>query len=364
MQRHGISISIIFEPDNQYYLTGFKAICYTRPIVTVINMDSIELIVPALEEEHATAQADVDKIHVYYEQPEKAYLGISYLDHLNKILSRIPTGANIGAEYDILTTSQYKYLTSEGFNVVDVGNKIKVMRFYKDQDEIKLLEIAGKLSDIALKGSLESAYPGQSELEFDLYGDKALLEYVSQHYPNTEIGYENWTCSGIERTVMPHLYSNTRKLQKGDVIIHSRQVWVDGYRAENERTFFIGEPTLKQKEAFKLAVEAEKVGMEIIKPGIMAKEVDLAARQVFKKAGYEQYANHRIGHGLGLSEHEEPYLRFDSDLILEEGMVFTIEPGIYVPGIGGFRHSDTVILTKDGIKTITKYPRELEDLIF
>lgn len=159
---------------------------------------------------------------------------------------------------------------------------------------------------------------------------------------------------------MPHLYSSTRKFEEGDGVVHSRQVWFNGYRAENERTFFVGKPTEKQKNLLELATEAQRVGMELIRPGIMAKEVDIAAYEVFKKAGYGEFVNHRIGHGLGLSEHEEPYLRFDNDLILQEGMVYTIEPGIYVPGVGGFRHSDTVILTKSGSFAITQHPKTIE----
>ncbi len=85
---------------------------------------------------------------------------------------------------------------------------------------------------------------------------------------------------------------------------------------------------------------------------------------VRSESGYAEYAIHRIGHGIGIGNHEEPYLRFDSDLVLEEGMVFSIEPGIYIPELGGFRHSDTVILTKDGNQLITDYPTELENLIF
>ena len=94
----------------------------------------------------------------------------------------------------------------------------------------------------------------------------------------------------------------------------------------------------------------------------MAAEVDEVSRVVIREAGYEEYAVHRVGHGLGISEHEEPYLRFDNDLVLEEGMVFCVEPGIYVPELGGFRHSDTVVLTREGSRPTTDYPRDLASL--
>ncbi|MCH6264943.1 M24 family metallopeptidase [Neobacillus citreus] len=364
MEQKGVRLSLIWDPDNQYYLSGFRAIIYSRPIVTLIHADKTELIVPGLEELHALEKAKVDKLYVYYEQIDMAHKEISYLEHLTRLLKKYPAGTKLGVELGLLPASVYLFLQEQGFELVDVGQKIINMRAIKDEQEIELLKIAGQLSDYAIGESLKHARAGISELEFDSYGDKFLLEIASKDYPEELIGYANWTCSGIKRSAMPHLYSSTRKFADGDVVVHSRQVWFNGYRAENERTFFVGKPSEKQKDLLKLAIEAQRVGMEMIQPGITAKEVDIASYQVFKKAGYGEYVNHRIGHGLGLSEHEEPYLRFDNDLVLEEGMVYTIEPGVYVPGLGGFRHSDTIILTKTGSFSITQYPRELEYMLF
>lgn len=365
MEEKKIDASIVVEPDNQYYLTGFRAIIYSRPIVTVITADDVDVIVPDLEREHANEKALADKIHVYYETVYYEGKEISYLEHLDKVLSKLSKHAVIGVEYNAMPVELFKYLTSKFSNeIADVGEKIKQMRFTKDAQEIKLLVEAGKLSDIALAESMRHARAGISELEFDVLGDKKLLEEAAKNYKEDIVGFANWTCSGPIRSAMPHLYSSTRKFEDGDVVVHSRQVWLNGYRAENERTFIIGKPTDQQLELFKLAVEAQQVAMDIIRPGITAKEVDLASFEVFDKAGYGEYVDHRVGHGLGLSEHEEPYLRFDSDLVLEEGMVYTIEPGVYIPGVGGFRHSDTVILTKDGSFSITQYTRKVEDLIF
>ena len=162
---------------------------------------------------------------------------------------------------------------------------------------------------------------------------------------------------------MPHVFSNTRKYEENEIVLHSRQVGLNGYRAEIERTFFIGKPSDKQKEVYKVMTEAQQVMLDTIKPGMTCGEIDKVARSVIQKAGYGQYSNHRCGHGIGLGLHEEPYLRYDNDLVLEENMSFSIEPGIYIPELGGFRHSDTVILTKNGSRKITNCKRELEDLI-
>lgn len=361
MEDQHIDLAIIWNPDNQFYFSGFRAISYSRPIVTILRPTTTELIIPALEESHVAETATVDKVHIYYERYDLRHRPTSYMFHLTKVLKSV--GTRLGVELGNLPASIAFHLQQQGFQLIDIGQKIIEMRAIKEPGEIDLLQIAGRLSDQAIEASLQHAAAGVSELELDAAGDRLLLEIASRDFPNELIGYENWTCSGALRSSMPHLYSSTRKFVEGDIVVHSRQVWFNGYRAENERTFIVGNPTKEARDLLKLAIEAQQIGMEMIRPGITAKEVDIATFQVFEKAGYGDYVNHRVGHGLGLSEHEEPYLRFDSDLVLQEGMVYTIEPGVYVPGIGGFRHSDTVILTKTGSYSITQYPRSLSHML-
>lgn len=364
MSNRGIDVSLLWDPDNQYYLSGFRAISYSRPIVLLVYQDKTQYIIPALENDHSRKNAKVDEFFVYHEKIQNSHLDTNYLQPLHRIVNDLSKDYAIGLELDIVPASVFQPLQEKGFGIKDIGQDLIDLRAIKDKEEIYWLDQAGRLSDIALEASFANVKAGMSELEFDSFGDNRLQNLASEDYPELIVGYENWTCSGIERSVMPHLYSSTRKFKESDVIIHSRQVWINGYRAENERTFFIGQPTEEQKKCFQLAVDAQKAGMDMIKPGVKAKDVDIASFKVFEEAGYGEYVQHRIGHGLGLTEHEEPYLRFDNDLILKEGMVYTIEPGIYVPGVGGFRHSDTVILTKDGCRSITQYPRHLEDLLF
>ncbi|TCP30881.1 Xaa-Pro aminopeptidase [Scopulibacillus darangshiensis] len=364
MDKKGIDVSLFWDPDNEYYLSGFRAISYSRPIVLLVYKDKTQYIIPALENDHARENAAVDEFFVYHEKIQNSHLDTQYFQPLNRILDDVSKNNVLGIEMGIVPASVYQFIREKGFEIKDIGQDLIDMRAIKDQEEIYWLEQAGLLSDIALEASFANVKSGMSELEFDSYGDMKLLETASKDYPDLIVGYENWTCSGIERSAMPHLYSSTRKFEQNDVVVHSRQVWINGYRAENERTFLIGNPTDEQRKCLQLAIDAQEAGMNVIKPGVKAKEVDIASFKVFEKAGYGNFVQHRIGHGLGLTEHEEPYLRFDNDLVLEEGMVYTIEPGIYIPGVGGFRHSDTVILTKDGCRSITKYPRHIEALSF
>jgi Xaa-Pro aminopeptidase len=362
MERKGVDLAILWEPDNEYYLSGFRAISYTRPIVLMVYRDKIEYIIPALEVDHARMHAKVDGFHVYHEKIQQSHLDVTYDQVLVKILEKLDKKLVIGLEMGVIPASVYTMIRGYGFKTEDMGDVLIRLRSIKDEEEIYWLDQAGHLSDVAIAASIEQMRPGLSELEFDSYGDKKLLETASEEFPDKIVGFDNWTCSGIQRASMPHLYSSTRKFTEDDVIVHSRQVWINGYRAENERTLLLGNATEEQQTCLKLAIEAQRVGMEMVKPGVKAKDVDIASFEVFDRAGYGDYVQHRIGHGLGLSEHEEPYLRFDNELVLEEGMVYTIEPGIYLPGIGGFRHSDTIIVTKDGCRSFTTYPRGIEEL--
>ncbi len=364
MEAREIALSLVMNPDNQQYITGFKALIYSRPIVLAISTEKTTLVVPGLEEVHARHEAKVDELLVYYEHPELAGRGKSHLDHLGKILSGLRNGARVGVEMNFAPVALVEYLRSHGLEVVDVGQKIKEMRFIKDEAEIDLMLEAGRLTSLECRAALGAVRAGVTEMEIDAAGSEAVFEEVSAKHPGATLDILGMTPSGLERTVMPHVFSNTRKLQAGDILIHSRQVALNGYRGECERTAFLGRPSAEQERAFKVMEEAQQAALDAFKVGVPMKEVDLAARRIIQKGGFGDYAIHRTGHAIGLSAHEEPYLRFDEEMVLEDGMAFSIEPGFYVPGLGGFRHSDTIILWNGRSQLTTDYPRELESLIF
>ena len=364
MKAEGIKVSVVMNPDHQFYLTGFKALIYSRPIVLIVEEDQTRMIVPGLEEIHAKAVALVDEILVYYEHPEMADKGTDFREKITRVLSVYTKDSKVGIDLSFAAAELTNYIKNLGFEVTDVGRKIVNMRYVKDDAEIIRIEEAGRLVNLAVSATLAACRAGVTEIEFDSVGTAALFSETASKHPNATLDMLVMSPSGTERTVMPHVFSNTRILEKGDVVIHTRQVVLNGYRAELERTVFIGEPSEQQRKAFEVMRLAQETAMEFIKPGVTARQVDKIARVVIHKEGLGDYAIHRVGHGIGISAHEEPYLRFDNDLVLEEGMVYTIEPGIYIPGLGGFRHSDTVVLTAGGYKLITEYPRDLDSLVF
>ena len=358
MDERKISKAIVLNPENQFYLTKFRAINYSRPIFLIIDLESTCLIVPALEEEHAKNEAYVNEIKVYYEHPEMEKYGTSPYEYLFNEINKVK-GA-IGVEKSFFPLYLYEEI-KKNFDIIDIGEEIKKMRYIKDEKELEFIRKAGEIVKIGVEASLSIASPGVTEIEIDIKGLQAIL-YEASKFPKIIITSESMTPTGIERTVMPHISSTTRKLNERDIGIHSRQAIFNGYRAELERTFFIGKPTIEQKNAFEIAKNAQEVAIDEVRAGIQAKEVDAKARSIFQKNGYGKYAIHRTGHGIGIGVHEEPYLRFDEDLILQENMVFTIEPGIYIKKIGGFRHSDTIIVHKKKSEIVTNYPRDIESL--
>lgn len=364
MKENKIAFSIIMHPDNQHYFSGFFVRNYSRPIVLVIEHEKTTLIVPGLERKHAEGKAFADNINVYYEHPEKAVEGSSHLEFLTNLLNKYPADSKAGIEFGSMTVALGSFLKNFNFGLTDIGEKVATMRMIKDSLEIEALIGAGELVSLALRESLNHAQQGISEVELDSYGNNALFEEATKKYPDAALSFRVMSPSGLNRSEMPHVFSNTRVLEDKEIIIHSRHVTLHGYMAELERTFFIGSPTTQQEEAFNIMVEAQEAAMKVLAPGVKAKEVDKAAREIIQRAGYGEYFIHRTGHGLGLSVHEGPYLRFDSDLVLQEGMVVSIEPGIYIPNVGGFRHSDTLIVTAEGSKIITHHPRDLKNLIF
>ncbi|WP_261134492.1 Xaa-Pro peptidase family protein [Bacillus sp. Marseille-Q3570] len=361
LKENDLTAAVVMLPDHQYYLTGFRALIYSRPIYLVVDAEKSTLIVPGLEELHALQKAEVDHVEVYYEHPEE--MNTNQMKVVKEVLTHYPHGTRVGLDLGSAPASLYQFLSDLDFSISDVGEQLVRMRYIKDEEEIEMMKKAGELVNLGVKTSIEACMEGTSELEIDSKGNLEIYKKASNAYQEAILDLVVMSPSGKVRTTLPHVFSNTRRFEKGDVIIHSRQVALNGYRAELERTIFVGEPDQEQKKIFEVATEAQLKALEFIRPGVKASDVDKVARDVIKKADLEKYAVHRTGHGLGISAHEEPYVRFDNDLILEEGMVFCIEPGIYVPGIGGFRHSDTVVIREHGVELITEYPKTLNQLI-
>jgi Xaa-Pro dipeptidase len=168
---------------------------------------------------------------------------------------------------------------------------------------------------------------------------------------------------GGKSTAMPHGFVLGHGVQAGDVLVSGAAADVDGYRSELERTMIVGDPTSPQRAAFEAMAALQSRAIEVLRPGLPVAEVEMEVLRLATELGHEAHIRHHVGHSIGLEGHEAPFLDRGDPAILEPGMVFTIEPGIYLPALGGFRHSDTVVITADGSRVMTDYPRDLESLV-
>lgn len=364
---HGIDAAMVWLPAHQLYLSGFIAHIYSRPIFSFITTSRSALVVPGLEEEHARSRGVVDQVLAYREMPGKARASgaeASAVAMLHDLLASLPSGATVGVESSVLPWRWGQIIADRGLQIADIGATIYGMREVKDQEEQRLLRISGRLTSIAVRDTNAAFRPGITEPLAELEGNRSALQMAAQEIPDNDISLGKvLTASGVEKAAMPHAYTTNRTITMPDHGIHRRHLPVDGYGAECERTFFVGTPSDELKRMFAVMREAQDAAIATLRAGVPAREVDDAARGVISAAGHGAYFPHRTGHSLGLEDHELPDMRHDSDRTLEAGMVVTIEPGIYVPGVGGVRHSDTFIISETSSECITTGAKDLESCI-
>lgn len=372
MQQNGIDAFYVVSPANIAYLTGFYHLPTERPIAAVILASGEKiLIVPKLELDHAERYSYADKVLSYDEYPGETHPMLiisSYLKGLNlegKVIAFDGDGhphvhGYRGPRLSEVFNARYRY----------ERDLIERMRMTKSDEEIALLRESGKWTALGLRLLQAYVESGMFEDEVSL---KASLEASAIMAKTLKGVYEPRSrYSGVWaffrgqvgiHSFYPHSLPSYSVIKKGDVLIGEAFAPVAGYSAELERTIIVGKPTPEQEKFFKLMVEARRVALERIKSGVKCSDIDKAVRSFFKENDLMKYWRHHTGHGIGLEGHEMPFFDIGDVTILEEGMVMSVEPGIYVEKVGGFRHSDTIVVTKDGYELITRYPEELEELI-
>jgi Xaa-Pro aminopeptidase len=239
----------------------------------------------------------------------------------------------------------------------------------KSKNEIELIKASAKWGDRVHELLQKYTVPGVSEIQvsmrasmeatremIEILGDK----YVAMGGRGVSAGYRGQIGP---HSALPHSQTINAIFKPGDTLVTGAGGDLGGYHSELERTMFVGKPSDEQIKYFDLMYEAQQIAFDNIKPGEPYGVVDEAVRSFFDKNDLWEYWRHHQGHNIGLEGHEAPFFDIGDDSIMKPGMVVSVEPGIYVPGLGGFRHSDTGVITNDGFEIITHYPRELKDLI-
>lgn len=357
MVNQEIEALIVTQEEDIYYLTGLTFKSIERLFLLVIKKNEITLIVPMMELSHLKHVDNVTSIKPYWEYP--AQKPERWEDVLFETLNgkkRIGIGSKSPFEIaDFLYSMDFKIRKCE---------IIEQLRWIKSKTEIELIKRAAHYCDDTISKLNSNVYYGITELEVFSIGrtiQQRLIKETNFDYLATDVLVAVWP-SRISH--QPHGIPTV-----SDVLIEGSHISlsflrVNGYAAELERTFFTSKPTKEQEEAFELMIEARRRSYAVLKAGVIAEDVDLSAKQFLSDHGLKENLMHRTGHGIGLGNHEGPFLAEGDKTVLKENMVVSIEPGIYIEGVGGFRHSDTVLITKNGYDILTNCPDELKDLIF
>ena len=359
--------------DNYYilYYTGFAFIPTERPIVFVMNAQGEKaLFVPRLEVEHAQANALIDRVDHYLEYP--------YDPHPMEVLKKTLAEMGVGGKFGVDTDGYRWILGYRGPSLSELtgGQPKRVTAFVEDQMMIKSpAELAliresvkwGHLAHTLLQrytqvGASETKVSARASMEANLTMLDAIGPIYRAQSPfsqGAEAGYRGQIGRGA---AIPHALASNITFQAGDVLVTGAGAPVWGYHSELERTMIIGPASDEQRRFFDHMVALQDTAFAAMKPGVRCADVDRAVRAYYDKHDLMPYWKHHVGHAIGLRYHESPFLDLGDQTELQPGMVFTVEPGLYVPDLGGFRHSDTVAITEDGIEMMTYYPRDLESL--
>ncbi|MFB5066251.1 MAG: M24 family metallopeptidase [Candidatus Wallacebacter cryptica] len=260
----------------------------------------------------------------------------------------------IAFESEFITVDQLNHW-QRNFEVefVPTKNWVAQLRMVKTDEEIEKITKAVEIADQALQELIPTIKPGMKEIELALE-----LEYTMRRLGAEAIAFDPIVGSG-PRGALPHAVPGKRQFTRGDFIVIDMGCVYQGYCSDMTRTLIVGKPTDKHLEIYNLVLEAQLAALAAIKPGLTGKQVDSAARDIIASAGYGDNFGHSLGHAVGLEIHEEPRLSQLDEKTLVPGMVVTVEPGVYLPGWGGVRIEDLVVVTETGCKILTQTSKEM-----
>lgn len=240
-----------------------------------------------------------------------------------------------------------------GIELKTSGGAVEKIRMIKDEQELAIMQEAVDVADRAFEHILSFIKPGVRETDIALE-----LEFFMRKQGATGTSFDTIVASG-ERSALPHGVASERIVGHDEFVKLDYGAYYKGYCSDITRTVFVGTPTDKHREIYGIVLEAQQHALKHLRPGLSGREGDALTRDVITRYGYGEYFGHGTGHGLGMEIHEAPRLSRTEDTILTPGMTVTVEPGIYLPGFGGVRIEDDVVLTDDGIKILTRSPKEL-----
>jgi len=340
LSQMGIDGLFVMKPENRKYLSGFSGTAGSL----VVTQEQLFLLTDFRYTEQAEQECkqwQVIEIKTTTFDSLKTYLPVWKISRL-------------GYEEDFLTHRQFLELSEK---VPDVAlfpsaGMVENLRAIKSQEEITRMTNSARLADEAFMHILNFLKPGCTEIEISLE-----MEYFMRKGGAKRIPFDIIVASGV-RGAMPHGVASDKQLEIGDLITMDFGCEFNDYCSDITRTVCLGAPTEMQEHIYHIVLEAHDAGVFSIRQGVKASDVDLAARSIVEKYHFGENFRHSTGHGVGLIVHESPVISFKDGTILQTGMVITVEPGIYLPGWGGVRIEDVVLVEENGARLLTNAPRD------
>jgi Xaa-Pro dipeptidase len=332
------------------HLTGLHFHLMERPVVLMFARDQEPAIVlPELELQKVASLPYKLQVFAYPENPSEWDGVFRRVAHSLSL-----DGKRIGVEPRQLRLLEFRYVKGGApeAEYPDASEVLSALRLRKDRAEVEAMRRAVKIAQDALEATIPLIKIGMTEKELSAELVVQLLRQGSEpEMPFAPI------VSGGPNSANPHASPTARKLQAGDLLVVDWGATYDGYISDLTRTFAVGEVDEEYQKIHEIVQEANAAGRAAAKPGVPCAAVDQAAREVIENSGYGVYFTHRTGHGIGMEGHEEPYMRGDNMQLLEPGVAFTVEPGIYLPNRNGVRIEDNVVITETGADVLSDMPR-------
>ncbi len=373
-----VDAGVWFGATSIEYLTGFDHIQTERPVVLAVTEDRIEVTVPRLEVERVEPNPRIDAVHHYRDYPGGGPIevAVGMLEGLDvSVIAADADGApgTMGYQGPSLAEAAPFDLT------VETQDWVSRLRWEKSEAELALIRESARWANLGHRYLTDytavGEHPATVSQRASMDASRAMLDTLGDRYVARTRGSGPVHAGYITgpQTRLPHGHTANRRLEAGDVLVTGASANVDGYYSELERTMFIGEPSDEQEHYFDLMLEAQTIAIEALGPGVPIAHVDDAVESYFEEQGVSDLAQHHVGHNIGMGGHEPPYIdegwgdhceddatNYDpEDRTMAPGHVWTIEPGIYTDEYG-YRHSDTIAVTEDGIEWLTYFPRDLE----
>ena len=367
----GVDVSVWWANHRVMYLSGFAFVPTERPIgLAIAARGETVLLVPRLEVEHAEAYAHVDRVVAYPEYPGRRHPMELLADELRGLGLRVRLGGDGEGYPKVMGYRGPKLTDLTGAAFTPLDDALETMMQVKSPAEVALIRESARWAGLAHRYLQDLTGVGRSETEVE---DEAASRANHELLAAYDGAYRpmSWGRSGPHagyrgqigaHGALPHSLTTNAVFQPGDTLVTGASCPMFGYWSELERTMVLGEPSDEQRRWFAHMLALQDLAIDACRPGRTCASVDEAVQAYVDAHGLRGAWRHHVGHNIGLRYHEGPFLDVGDATVMQPGMLFTVEPGLYVPGLGGFRHSDTILVTDGEPEFLTDYPRDLESL--